>query len=712
MSYHFTRNWWVAAVFGVATTSLGCGSGAAGGKDGGGDVPTCEDGVDFDGDGYGEGCPAGEDCDDFDSSVHSNCPDANCGTGIYQGCPCDPLTDNPVSCYDGPPGTADNPPCQKGMRSCDPTNSAWGACGGQVLPETEVCDFEDNDCDGDVDEGVQSPCGNCISGCEGTEVGDDPFPLPDDDPNIGGEGVGLDPNGDLILDSSTFENHFIWVANDPEGTVSKIDTRTGYEVARYASVSHEAGVLIDSTIAGMGTVPAWNAGASGNRPSRTAVDYMYDVWVANRAPNAQASITKIINLADECEDRNGNGVIDTSTDVSGNHQIEISNPAEFFAEQDECIQMTVAVGVTTGSNYGARAITIDSGIEPGDPGDPWVGIHGEQALYEIDGRTGARKQRVPPTGTLGIQPYGAAIDSNGLLWAVDTAGSPKLVSVNTQANPATWNGPIPVPGAPGSYGIVVDTENRVWIAGYAGPTVTRYNPADGTAQTVDPFGSGFMSRGLGIDTHGNVWAAAHNPGKTARIDADTVTVTGVWDINGTTPVGVGVDFDGDVWTVNQGTSTASRMHIDQTTLDPAPHPTTGNQVDVFPTGPSPYTYSDFTGLGLRTVTRPLGDYIVPIEACDTDEQAYWIAVEWDATTPPSTSVEIWVRSGDDLATLNSQPIYGPWTSSPADLQAPPGPVPDGHYLQLNIRLKSEDGESTPIVHSYSVQWACPGEPIP
>jgi hypothetical protein len=154
------------------------------------------------------------------------------------------------------------------------------------------------------------------------------------------------------------------------------------------------------------------------------------------------------------------------------------------------------------------------------------------------------------------------------------------------------------------------------------------------------------------------------------------------------------------------------MHIDQTTLEPAPHPTTGFVVDTFPTGPNPYTYSDFTGLGLRTVTRPNGDYVVPIKGCADGEQAYWIAVEWDATTPPATRVEIWVRVGDDLATLDDQTLYGPWTSSPADLQAAPGPVPDGEYLQLIIRLVSEDEESTPIVHAYSVQWACPGEPIP
>jgi hypothetical protein len=166
-----------------------------------------------------------------------------------------------------------------------------------------------------------------------------------------------------------------------------------------------------------------------------------------------------------------------------------------------------------------------------------------------------------------------------------------------------------------------------------------------------------------------------------------------------------------VWTVNQETSNASRLHIDDATGEPAAHPDTGNIVDVFPVGRLPYTYSDFTGLGLRTVTRPSGEYRVPIQGCAGTDKAHWMNIAWGATTPAGTSVEIYVRAGDDLATLNSAPIYGPWLVSPADLQQPPGPVPDSRYILLIIRLISEDRETTPIVHSYSVDWACPGEPV-
>lgn len=710
----------------VSVVAGGCGSkNSTGGGDGG--LVTCADGVDLDGDGYGQGCEAGTDCNDFDPSINVDC----CGAGAYQGCPCDPAVDNaPVTCFEGPPEVAGTAPCKKGMRSCDAATNSWGPCYDQVLPEPESCDLADNDCDGEIDEGALNTCGNCVPGCDQSGIDTDPFPIPPVDPNVDIDGVGLDPNGDLVLDSSTIENHFLWIANDAEGTVSKIDTRTGKEVARYASVSHQ--VLINH--AGGATISNWNTDANGNsyadnRPSRTAIDYRADVWIANRAhdgavANRQPSLTKILNVPQDCIDRNGNLIIDTSSDVNMDGIISLTDPLEFFGEADECIAMTVVVGANLGT---ARAIAIDQGIDPGDPGNPWVGMWGEKVFYQINGRTGALMQRVPATGTLDIQPYGAAIDSVGRLWAPNNccggASAPTIVAINTAANPApvvmTKVGPA-FTGADagyGSYGLVVDTMDRVWVGGWPKGGLLRYNPADDTwieAQVTGLFGGGWGVRGVALDTHGNIWAAMHlasSGGKVARINANTGVATGSWDIGGTRPVGVGVDFDGDVWTVNQNTSNASRLHVDQGTLEPAAHPITSNTVDVFPVGRLPYTYSDFTGLGLRTVTRPSGDYTVPIQGCASGEAAKWLGITWSATTPPNTSVEIWVRAGDDLATLGQQPLFGPWLTSPADFSLPPGPVPDAKFLLLTIRLISADRETTPVVHSYSVQWACAGEPV-
>ncbi len=690
-----------------------------------GEAPECVGGTDLDGDHYGPGCPAGADCNDSDPTLHDNC----CAVGIYEGCPCDPAIDTaPVPCFDGPAALAGTGACVKGTRTCNATTSTWNLCLGQVLPSDEVCNTTDDDCDNATDEGVMSACGNCLPGCDGAGVDTDPFPCTAMNPSIECDGVGVNPMGDIVLDSSTIENHFLWIANDHDGTVTKLDTRTGAEVGRYASVTHAR--VVNHTGRNF---PLYSDGTAGggyatNRPSRTAVDFYGDVWVANRAPGAQPSITKIWNATADCVDANTNGVIETSRDVDGDNRINPANPAEFFGEADECIAMTVVVGNQGDANYWqARALAIDAGMgDPGqrNPGNVWVGMFSEQAFYQIDGNTGALLQRVPQTGSfatalgVNISPYGAAIDGMGRLWAPGSCcGAVYLARIDTGSNPAPLSY-VMQQSAGGSYGIAVDLQNRVWLGGYPTNDVFRYDPTANTWTSVPLAGltPGWAVRGIGLDTRGNIWGALHtNPSFTGsrlvRINADTATATGVWDIPGqNVPVGAGVDFDGDVWAVNQSSSTASRLHIDQATGEPAAHPLTGNTVDTFPVGQNPYTYSDFTGLGLRTVTRSQGEYIVPIQGCANGRAAKWVRVTWTQTTPPGTRVEVYARSGDDLLTLDQQPLFGPWTMSPAELQQPPGPVPDGKYLLLILRLISDDRESTPIVHSYNVQWSCDDAP--
>ncbi len=725
----------LSAMAAIVTSLSGC-SGCGGDPS----LEPCDSPSDLDMDNYGEGCPAGPDCNENDPNLHDDC----CASGAFMGCPCDPGVDTVAACFDGPSEVADVPPCMKGQTSCDPGTSTWGACGGQVLPDDETCDGADNDCDGNSDEGVTSACGNCLAGCDEVAVGDDPFPFPEQDPTVIVDGVGLNPDGDLVLDQSTIEDHYLWIANDAEGTVTKIDTRNGAEVGRYASVTRDTvnGRLINHVAR---PIAAWNEGGGGgggvgnnhadNRPSRTAIDFFGDMWVANRAHdggNSQPSLTKIMNDTTLCPDLNGNGLIDTSRDVNGTPGIQLTDPTEFFAEDDECIMMTVVVGALGGT---ARALAIDAGqsIEGGsdDPGNAWVGMWGEQAFYQINGSTGAIIQRV---ATPGVRSYGAAIDSVGRLWAPDHIQSAGLGWIDTTQNPAPYTAVTTKPVVrdannaalgQGNYGITVDLEDRVWMGSYPYGVLQRYNPADGTwiQANIAGYLNNGQVRGVAIDTVGNIWAAFHpsgGDGLVARIDADTGNSTGTWQLDNITapnagtaniPVGVGVDFDGDVWTVNQATSNASRLHIDPVSGEPAPHPVTGNTVDVFAVGRRPYTYSDFTGLGLRTVTRPTGEYSIPIQGCMGTDQATWLGVTWEATTPPDTAVEIFVRAGDDLLTLNSAPLYGPWTVSPADLQLPPGPVPDSRYMLLIIRLISQDREATPIVHGYSVEWSCPGEPV-
>ncbi|MBU1382068.1 SUMF1/EgtB/PvdO family nonheme iron enzyme [Myxococcota bacterium] len=61
------------------------------------------------------------------------------------------------SCYSGPSGTAGNGVCITGTQTCSAGN--WGSCAGEVTPSPEVCNNADDDCNGLVDDMGSISCG-------------------------------------------------------------------------------------------------------------------------------------------------------------------------------------------------------------------------------------------------------------------------------------------------------------------------------------------------------------------------------------------------------------------------------------------------------------------------------------------------------------------------------------------------------------------------
>ncbi|HWZ72694.1 MAG TPA: hypothetical protein VN326_14640 [Casimicrobiaceae bacterium] len=74
-----------------------------------------------------------------------------------------------ISCYTGPVGTLGVGRCRAGTRTCG-SSATWGVCAGVVLPQPEIANGIDDDCDGVIDNGV------FVNACEPTNPCTSPPP--------------------------------------------------------------------------------------------------------------------------------------------------------------------------------------------------------------------------------------------------------------------------------------------------------------------------------------------------------------------------------------------------------------------------------------------------------------------------------------------------------------------------------------------------------
>ena len=625
--------------------------------------------VDNDGDGFGEGCAAGLDCDDSNSAVQV----CDCESGDYAGCSCD--GDQTITCFEGLPEQADVGACRSGTRQCE--NGEWSACVGQITPTREVCNDIDDDCDGDTDEDVDTnPCGNCDETCSDEGVGVDE--ANDWDLGEDSSGIAVNDRGGLELTTDDSRFDFVYIANSDEGTLSKLDARTGDEVARYISARR-----VDDD---MPSNPAKNC------PSRTAVDLRGNVWVANRAFEYRGSVTKIGHR--DCLDGDDDGESETSHDADSNGRINRNDSNEFFGEADECILFTVTVGGVDGI---PRALAIDP-FNPRGIGSVWVGNWNEQRYYQLEADDG----ELVNTVDVPHRPYGAVMDSQATLWsATKLDAEHALVSIDAETAEVTGvYGIESRNGCANSYGVSIDRDDNVWLAGRECGCAFRYTPSTGQWMTVDFGVPGAKGRGITADRDGWVYVGISNNsqgtvGQIARFRSDDGSQLNVFNAtpDGKGTIGVGMDYEGRVWGVNRSTDNAVRLD-----------PQTGS-MQFFPVGNGPYTYSDFTGYTLRNFTAPQGSYYRVFTGCPQRETAKWHKLFWEADQPAGTEVYAFVKTADTIGDLVTATRFGPFESSPADLRA--AGVPDGRYLEVEMVLASDEAGISPILWSVSVAWSCP-----
>jgi hypothetical protein len=521
-------------------------------------------------------------------------------------------------------------------------------------------------------------------------------------------GVGLDPDGGLILDpSSNTLPSIIWIANTGAGTVTKTDTNTFQVLGQYA------------------------IGPSANTldPSRTSVNSDGDVFVGNRAGGM---LLKISSAGAGCPDTNMDGKITTSTGFGnilpwGQDDCVLWNvpvPAEAMVRGVAAQDVEVSVPVPDAPNN----TVINHYVWTGGTTAPYT-------IHKYDGATGA--QLISTAAPSAI--YGLALSGTGQLWMSGNTDGPTFSRVDTtkcvdQAScdaaeicqsscdstgactcTSCNSGPcdqaikerITIPDA--VYGITVDFKQRVWLGG---SDVKRYDPSAPAASRYSKVGTGASYYGVTADSKGFVWAAGTDGSSVVRVVGDTLQSN---IIQGIPSKGLAVDKQGKIWSISLNSGASVITPGPTLTDNPVASPPGGNTQLTGADAPAGigycYTYSDMTGQQLALAADKPGYYRQIFTGCGTGATT-WFDLSWTASTPANTHVMFLGRTAMTQAGLAT----APWitladtisSTSPVALGAAfNGPV--SPFLEIEVELFGFVGLTglvSPTVSGFSVDYTC------
>lgn len=460
----------------------------------------------------------------------------------------------------------------------------------------------------------------------------------------------------LQLDSKATPFAFIWVAASDRGTIVKIDTVTGSILGEY-----------------------WSAPDGRDRnPSRTTVDGNGNVWSANRdeATGNAGSAVKIGLLENgQCVDRNGNGVIDTSTGLGDIKPWPNTGGADdnggVSTAQDECI--LIYQRLPNAPN--ARHVSVDANNDVWIAGYPFA----PTTFHKLRGSDGALLAAFS-AASFGCGGYGGLIDGNGILWSASLSQSRLL-----RYDPATNTGMCIEVSQ--SYGLGIDSQGDIWNAMWTNNTVAQLSPAGAMLPGFPRPTGGTCSRGVVVTlADNNVWIANSCSGTVTRLDNNgiviaTIPLLGAGGEVGTTPTGVAVDAAGKVWVTNYNSDNVMR-------IDPAT-----NSVDLtvsLGSGAGPYNYSDMTG---STLIAPPNTGTWTVVHDSGIVGAVWGFVAWNGLTPGGGSLTVTAASSIDGVT------FGPPQTvvNGADLS-----VADGRYLKVSVTFSRASTGESPVLYDLTI----------
>lgn len=443
--------------------------------------------------------------------------------------------------------------------------------------------------------------------------------------------VSHDGNGQIVLSDEASAFDVIWIAASGRGTIVKLNTLTGDILGEYLSAPN----------------------GHGRNPSRTTVDGNGSVWATNRndSVGGKGSVVHIGSIENnQCVDRNGNGIIETSTGLGDIktwlNGASVDSNGGVTTAVDECI-----IHFTRISSTGARHISVDKN------NNIWASGTSSRVFDLIDGNSG---QIIRTEASVGYGGYGGLIDDNDVIWSAAPFLRWDTTLPLTGANGTNWTGL-----SHDSYGLCIDKDNNVWNTALNGNIIRKFAP-DGELLGAYNHGGG-RAQGCAVDQNNEIWIA-HSVGTSTSVShmANYGALIGTVPLlGGVGPTGIAVDKAGKVWTTNYNSNTASR-------IDPAAGPTGAFGLSVGAVdmtvglggSATPYNYSDMTGsvqsvipnIGALNIVHDNGialpaalkkslagkTTITQVQNPDTDT-----VVSWTATEPGNSSIVVTAKSSTD-----------------------------------------------------------------
>jgi hypothetical protein len=479
-----------------------------------------------------------------------------------------------------------------------------------------------------------------------------------------------------ITEQASYSFPIMWIANAGEDSLSKWNTETNTEVARY-----------HTWFGPLANHDAW----TGPAPSRTCVDAEGNAYVANRHFDGRVSdVIKIYST--DWVDRNGNGVMDTSWDGNGDGTISSlemlpmsDSNGNGVIDDSEIRDERIAWAVTVGPPDGRGR-----GLAVGTDGTVWVGLFNAQQYYQlssVDGSVLAGPIDVGPH-----TPYGALVDRHGVLWGTSAAHC-SLLRLDTN----THNVTIYDHSVYGyNYGIALgydSADNTVVYLGSpsGGHTYIKFDSVTGTFSipAAEPH---YKSLGIATDANGDIVVGNAADGtdiggvtKYSAVDGSVI-----WSAEAQVaaePRGTIIDSEENVWLIHRPTSQLSKFDG-----------STGAPLGVFDSGLYPYTYTDAAGHSLANATDPWGTWTVDCDSGHND--TVWGILSWNCDEPAGTSLSVRVWSSDDLLTFS-----GPEDATNGVLLAS---ISQGRYLRIEARfegLRNNGSLVAPVLYDLTVQYS-------